>query len=62
MPYSIRLSRDVYKRQAQQLENGLLGGRENDRIDRLLGSRYILAECIPCDMEEENLGGLNLLL
>ena len=47
---------------AQQLENGLLGGRENDRIDRLLGSRYILAECIPCDMEEENLGGLNLLL
>lgn len=47
---------------AQQLECGLLGGRENDRIDRLLGSRYILAECIPCDMEEENLGGLNLLL
>lgn len=47
---------------AQQLENGLLGGPENGRLDRLLGSGYILAECIPCEMEEENLGGLNILL
>lgn len=47
---------------ARLLEHGLLGGRKNDRIDRLLGPYYILAECIPCDLEEENLAGLNLLL
>ena len=47
---------------ARLLEHGLLGGRKNDRIDRLLGPCYILAECIPCDLEEENLAGLNLLL
>ena len=47
---------------AQQLENGLLGGPDNGRLDRLLGSGYILAECIPCEREEENLGGLNILL
>ena len=40
----------------------MLGGPDNGRLDRLLGSGYILAECIPCEREEENLGGLNILL
>lgn len=47
---------------AQQLENGILGGTDGGQLDRILGSHYILAECIPCDSDEENLGSLNLLL
>lgn len=46
----------------RQLEHGLLGGKKNDWSNHFFGAHYILAECIPCNMEEEDLGGLNLLL
>lgn len=47
---------------ARQFEHALLGGKMDGRLERTLGERYILAECIPFENGEEGFGGLPMLL
>lgn len=47
---------------ARQFENALLGGKMGGQLERALGERYILAECIPFENGEDGFGGLPMLL
>lgn len=47
---------------ARQFENALLGGEMDGQLERSLGGRYILAECIPFESGEDGFGGLPMLL